>query len=100
MPDQLPDYGGGGGKVVESVPVLQPETRLALSAYAITPSTNALSPAVKAVYVNQACTITMTGANGASATFTMDGAGIPPMVPVKGTAISTGTVIGLHDGVS
>lgn len=97
MPDQLPNYIGDGGRGVEAVPVHAPTLSLAKNGYPITPSSAVLDPPVKAVHVNQACTITMVGADGTSLAITMDGAGVPPMIPIKVTAISTGTVVGLHD---
>lgn len=97
MSDDLPNFIGDGGRGVESMPVIVPEVRFARRWYAITPSGATLDPPVKAVWVNQACTITLENADGDTATFTMDGAGAPPVVPTKVTAISAGTVLGLHD---
>lgn len=97
MADELPNFEGDGGRSVESMPVIVPEVRFARRWYEITPGATAIDPAVKAVWVNQACTITLENADGDSETFTMDSAGCPPVVPSKVTAISTGTVIGLYD---
>lgn len=98
MVDVLPNYIGDGERGVEAVPVHAPTISPAKSWYAITPSTDLLDPPVKAVWVNQACDITIEGADGVSLVFTVSQAGVPPLVPVKVTAISTGTVYGLHDG--
>ena len=98
MVDVLPNYTGDGGGSVQAMPIHAPTIAPALSFYSITPSASALDPAVKALWANQACTITMEGADGTSLTVTVDGAGAIPLAPVKVTAVSTGTVFGLHDG--
>jgi len=64
---------------------------------AISPGASTLSPVPKAVWVNQACTVTMEGSDSIAATFTMTSAGPLPGRPTKITAVSTGTVIGLYD---
>lgn len=100
MPDELPNYIGDGGGSVQAMPIHAPTIAPALSFYSITPSTDALDPAPKALWANQACTITMAGLDGTSLTFTVDGAGPIPIAPVKVTAVSTGTVFALHDGAA
>ena len=98
MADELPDYEGGAGRRVEALPTVAPELRPARSGYQITPSGDGLDPPVKALWVNQSCTLTVTGSDGVSFTIAAPGAGPIDLAPVKVTAISTGTVIGLHDG--
>lgn len=97
MADVLPDYEGGAGRRVEATPVHAPTMAPALSGYAITPSSSELDPPVKALWANQACTVTMTGADAVSFSVTVDGAGPIPFAPVKVTAVDSGTVIGVHD---
>lgn len=100
MPDQLPDFEGGAGRRVESLPVINPRSDSPGRWLAIAPSGNALPADLMAVWVNQACTITMTGDDNASEVFTVAGAGPLPLKPTKITAISTGTVIGLYPRAS
>lgn len=61
----------------------------------ITPSGTTLDPRPKALWVNQACTITLEDSDGTSAVFTVAGAGPVDLSPTKVTAISAGSVIGL-----
>lgn len=62
----------------------------------ITPGASPLSPRPKALWVNQACTITLEDSDGTSVTFTVAAAGPVDLSPTKVTAISTGSVIGLY----
>lgn len=61
----------------------------------ITPGAGTLNPRPKALWVNQACTITLEDSGGTSVVFTIGGAGPVDLSPTKVTAISIGTVIGL-----
>lgn len=61
----------------------------------ISPGASTLNPRPKALWVNQACTITLEDSGGTSVVFTVAGAGPLDLSPTKVTAISTGTVIGL-----
>lgn len=97
MADELPDFEGGANRRIESIPVIVPEVRLPRRGYTMTPGASALDPAVKGVWVNQACDVMVSDADDNSLTFTMESAGFAPIVPIKVTAISEGTVIGLYD---
>lgn len=96
MVDQIPNYTGDSGRSREATPIYAPSISPAGSWAAITPSADVITPPLIAVWVNQACTLTVTGDDDVSATFTILGAGPVPIVPKKITAISAGTVIGLR----
>jgi len=63
----------------------------------ITPGSSTLSPVPKAIWVNQACDITLEDGDATSVVFTVAAAGPLPVRPTKITAISTGTVVGFYD---
>jgi hypothetical protein len=96
MSDQIPNYAGDSGRLREATPIYAPSISPAGSWAAITPSADVITPPLVAVWVNQPCTLTVTGDDDASLTFTISQAGPVPIVPKKITAISTGTVFGLR----
>lgn len=99
MADQLPDFEGGAGRRLESMPVKDFSMCPATSWYAVTPSTDDLDPPVKAILLSEDATVTMTGADGVSVAMPLS-AGPQPFAPTKITAVSAGTVYGLHDATS
>lgn len=96
MTDQIPNYEGDSGRSREATPIYAPSLSPAGSWEAITPSSDVIDPPLVAIWVNQACTITVTGDDDNSLPFTVSQAGSMPIVPKKITAISTGTVYGLR----
>lgn len=96
MTDTIPQYVGAAGRNVEATPIHAPTIAPAHSWEAITASANVLDPGIVALWVNQACDLTVTGDDDVSLVFTIAGAGPVDIVPKKITAISAGTVFALR----